>query len=115
MARTTKRVKDLGYQLKLFKKVRGIKTLLKKIDGVGTALGDARDLTLLRKSLMNVQDKNEFTPADRWNYQRLLTHLEKRSQELHRHALKVIGGVYRRGGKRFGARLAKRFLRWQDR
>src|ERR1700761_1498046 len=98
-----KRVKDLGYQLTLFKKVKGIKALLKKINGVGTALGDARDLTLLRKSLMNVQDKNEFTPADCWNYQRLLTHVEKRSQELHRHALKVIGGVYRGGGKRFGA------------
>ena len=83
-----KRVKDLGYQLKLFKKVRGIKTLLKKIDGVGTALGDARDLTLLRKSLMNVQAKNEFTPADRWNYQKLLTHVEKRSQELHRPRVK---------------------------
>jgi hypothetical protein len=56
-----------------------------------------RDLTLLRDCLGNVQDKNEFAPADRWNYQRLLTHVEERSQELHRHALKVIGGAYRRG------------------
>ena len=109
-----KRVKDLGYQLTLLKKVKGIKPLLGKLDEVGTALGDARDLTLLRDCLGNVQDKNEFTPADRWNYQRLLTHVEERSQELHSHALKVIGGVYRRGSKRFAARLAKRFRQWQD-
>ena len=55
-----KRVKDLGYQLTLLKKVMGIKTLLKKLEEVGTALGDARDLTLLRDSLGNVQEKNEF-------------------------------------------------------
>jgi CHAD domain-containing protein len=46
-----KRVKDLGYQVTLLKKVKGIKPLLKKLDDVGTALGDARDLTLLRDSL----------------------------------------------------------------
>jgi CHAD domain-containing protein len=108
-----KRVKDLGYQLNLLKKVRGIKPLLKKLDKVGTALGDARDLTLLRDCLGNVQDKDQFTPSDRRNYQRLLTHVEERSQELHRHALKVIRGVYRRGSKRFAARLAKRFRQWQ--
>jgi CHAD domain-containing protein len=109
-----KRVKDLGYQLTLLRKVRGIKPLLGKLDEVGTALGDARDLTLLRDCLGNVQDKTEFTPADRWNYQRLLMRVEERSQALHRHALKVIGGVYRRGSKRFAARLAKRFRQWQD-
>jgi CHAD domain-containing protein len=109
-----KRVKDLGYQLNLFKKVRGTKPLLKKLDKVGTALGDARDLTLLRDCLGNMQDINEFTPADRLNYQRLLTQIEERSQELHRHALKVIGGVYRRGSKRFTAWLENRFRQWQD-
>jgi CHAD domain-containing protein len=108
-----KRVKDLGYQLNLLKKVRGVKPLLRKLDEVGTALGDARDLTLLRDCLGNVQNKNDFTPSDRWNYQKLLTHVEKRSQKLHRQALKVIGGVYRRGSKRFTARLAKRFHQWQ--
>lgn len=108
-----KRVKDLGYQLTLLKKVKGSKPLLRKLDEVSTALGDARDLTLLRNSLGNVQEENEFTPADRWDYQRLLTHVEERSQELHRHALKVIGGVYRRGSKRFAARLEKRFRQWQ--
>ena len=109
-----KRVKDLGYQLNLLKKVRGVKPLLKKLDKVGTALGDSRDLTLLRDCLRNVQDKNQFTPADQWIYKRLLTYIEERSQELHRHALKVIGGVYRRGSRRFAARLAKRFRQWQD-
>jgi CHAD domain-containing protein len=109
-----KRVKDLGYQLNLLKKVTGTKPLLKKLDEVGTTLGDARDLTLLRDCLGSVQDKNEFTPADRLDYQRLLTHVEERSQELHRHALKVIRGVYRRGSKRFAARLAKCFRQWQE-
>lgn len=55
-----KRVKDLGYQLTLIKKVKGIKPLLGKLDAVGTALGDARDLTLLRDSLRNVGDNDEF-------------------------------------------------------
>jgi CHAD domain-containing protein len=109
-----KRVKDLGYQLRLLKKVKGVKSLLGKLDEVGTALGDARDLTLLRDSLENVEGKNEFTPADHFDYERLLTYIEERSQELYRHALKVIGGVYRRGSKRFAARLAKRFRQWQD-
>ena len=108
-----KRVKDLGYQLTLFKKVRGVRPLLRKLDKAGTALGDARDLTLLRDSLGNLQDKGEFTPADRLTYQKLLTHIEERSQSLHGRALKVIGGVYRRGSKRFAARLAKRFRQWQ--
>jgi CHAD domain-containing protein len=109
-----KRVKDLGYQLTLLKKVKGIKPLLKKLDQVGTALGDARDLTLLRDSLGNVQERNQLTPADHRDYQRLLTHIEEQSQELHRQALKVIGRVYRRRSKRFTARLEKRFHRWQD-
>jgi CHAD domain-containing protein len=109
-----KRVKDLGYQLTLLKKVKGIKPLLRKLDDVGTALGDARDLTLLRDSLGNVQEKNQLKPADHWDYQRLLTHIEERSQELHRHALKVIGRVYRQGSKRFSARLEKRFRQWRD-
>jgi CHAD domain-containing protein len=109
-----KRVKDLGYQLTLLKKVKGIKPLLRKLDDVGTALGDARDLTLLRDSLGNVQEKNQLKTADHWDYQRLLTHIEERSQELHRHALKVIGRVYRQGSKRFSARLEKRFRQWRD-
>jgi CHAD domain-containing protein len=109
-----KRIKDLGYQLTLLKKVKGIKPLLRKLDEVGTALGDARDLTLLRDSLGNLRDKDEFTSAERRAYQRLLKDVEERSQQLHRRALKVIGGVYRRRSKRFTARLAKHFRRWQD-
>jgi CHAD domain-containing protein len=75
-----KRVKDLGYQLTLLKKVKGIKPLLRKLDEVGTALGDARDLALLRDSLGHVQEKNQLTPADRWEYQQLLTDIEERTQ-----------------------------------
>jgi CHAD domain-containing protein len=108
-----KQVKDLGYQLALLKKVKGIKPLLRKLDKVGTALGDARELTLLRNCLENVRGKFEFSPAERRSYQGLLGHVEEQSQRLHRRAFKVIGGVYRRRSKRFTARLAKRFRRWQ--
>ena len=78
-----KRVKDLGYQLNLLRKVRGVKPLLKKLDKVGTALGDARDLTLLRDCLGDVQNKIQCAPADQWSHKRLLTSIEERSQELH--------------------------------
>ena len=94
--------------------MKGIKPLLRRLDEVGTALRDARDLTLLRDCLENVKNENESSSADRLDYQQLLTHVEERSQELHRHALKVIGGVYRRGSKRFTTRLEKRFRQWQD-
>jgi CHAD domain-containing protein len=60
-----KRVKDLGYQLALLKKVKGIKPLLRKLDKGGTALGDARDLTLLRNRLENIRGKSELSPAER--------------------------------------------------
>jgi hypothetical protein len=49
---------------------------LGKLDQAGTALGDARDLTLLRDALGNSQDNGVFTPADRLTYQKLLTHIE---------------------------------------
>ena len=43
-----KRAKYLGYQLALFKRAKGIKPLLIRLDKLGTALGEARDLSLLR-------------------------------------------------------------------
>ena len=110
-----KRVKDLDYQLTLLKKVKGIKPLLRKLEEVGTALGDARDLTMLRDCLAKVRDKGQVNPAERPNYQGLLKHVEEQSEKLHRRALKVIRGVYRHRSKRFTARLAKRFRRWQGR
>ena len=109
-----KRVKDLGYQLTLFKKIKGVKPLLSKLDQVGTALGDARDLILLRDCLAKVQNKDEFTAAEGRNYHALLIHVEDQNQKLHRRALKVIRGVYRPKSKRFTARLAKQFRRWQS-
>jgi CHAD domain-containing protein len=108
-----KRIKDLDYQLTLFKKVKGIKPLLRKLDDAGTALGDARDLIMLGECLAKVQDKGEFTRAERRDYQRLLMHVEEQKQILHRRALKVIKGVCRHKSKRFTARLAKRFRQWQ--
>jgi CHAD domain-containing protein len=108
-----KRVKDLEYQLTLFKKVKGIKPLLRKLDDAGTALGDARDLTMLSDCLAKVPDKAEFTPAERQDYQRLLMQVEEQKQKLHRRALKVIKGVCRHKSKRFMLQVAKRFRQWQ--
>ena len=108
-----KRAKDLGYQLALFKKVKGIKPLLAKLDKVGSALGDARDLSLLRDYLGKVRDERELTPSGQRSYERLLTHVNQQRQGLHRRALKAARHVYRRGGKQFTGRMAKRWRLWQ--
>jgi CHAD domain-containing protein len=52
-----KRAKDLGYQLDLLKKLKGVKSLLTRLDKLGTALGDARDLSLLRDYLDKAKQK----------------------------------------------------------
>ena len=108
-----KRAKDLGYQLALIKKVKGVKPLLAKLQEVGNALGDARDLGLLRSCLCEVQDIPDLTLAERQTYQTLLTHIDQQRQGLHRRALQTARRVYRRGGKRFTGRVAKRWCRWK--
>jgi CHAD domain-containing protein len=108
-----KRAKDLGYQLALLKKVKGVKPLLGQLDEVGSALGDARDLSLLRDYLGKVEDKEELTLAERQSYQHLLTHIEGQRHELHRRALKTAQRVYRRKGKRFTGQIVKRGRQWQ--
>ena len=108
-----KRAKDLGYQLALFKKVKGVKPLLIQLDEVGSTLGDARDLSLVRNCLNKVEDKHELTSAEGQRYQFLLTHIDGQRQGLHRRALKSAQRAYRRGGKRFTAQIVKRGRRWQ--
>ena len=108
-----KRAKDLGYQLALFKKVKGVKPLLIQLDEVGSTLGDARDLSLLRNCLNKVEDKHELTSAERQRYQFLLTQIDGQRQGLHRRALKSAQRAYRRGSKRFTAQIVKRGRRWQ--
>lgn len=107
-----KRAKDLGYQLALLTKLKGVKALLASVDEIGTALGDARDLSLLRGQLGKVQDKRELTPAERRSYQRLLSYVEQQRQELHQCALQTARRVYRRGSKKFAAQVAKRWRQW---
>jgi CHAD domain-containing protein len=99
-----KRAKDLGYQLALVKKVKGVKPLLAQLDEVGSTLGDARDLSLLRNCLNKVEDKHELTSAERQSYRLLLTHIDGQSQQLHRRALKAAQHAYRPGAKRFTAK-----------
>jgi len=108
-----KRAKDLGYQLALFKKVKWVKPLLTKLDKAGSALGDARDLSLLRDYLAKVRDKSELASTEQQSYRRLLTHVESQRERLHRKGLYVLQGLYRSGAKTFTARMAKRWRRWQ--
>jgi CHAD domain-containing protein len=110
-----KRAKDLGYQLSLFKKLDGVKPLLVRLDKLGNALGDARDLSLLRDYLKKAQDKSELLLPERPSFHRLLTYIDQRCQRLHEGALKVAKRVYRRGKKRLMRRMEKRWCRWQDR
>jgi CHAD domain-containing protein len=107
-----KRAKDLGYQLALVKKLKGVKALLAKLDEVGEALGDARDLTLLREYLNKVRDKRELTPEEQQSFRRLLTHVDREREQLHQHALQIAQTVYRNGGKKFTTRMAKRWRSW---
>lgn len=107
-----KRAKDLGYQLVLLKKLKGVKALLAKLDEIGEALGDARDLILLREHLNKVRDKRELTPAEQQSFRRLLTYIDHQREQLHRTALKTAQAVYRNGGKKFTARMAKRWRSW---
>ena len=108
-----KRVKDLGYQLVLHKKIRGVKPQLAKLDEVGEALGEARDLSLLRNYLGKVPEKSELSRVECESYRRLLTRVHRWRQRLHRRALEVGRRVYRRGSKRFTRRMAKRWRQWK--
>jgi CHAD domain-containing protein len=107
-----KRAKDLGYELTLFRKLKGVKPLLAKLDEVGEALGNARDLTLLREYLNKVRDKREFTPEEQPSFRRLLAHIDREREQLHQHALKIAQDVYQRGGKKFTTRLTNRWRSW---
>jgi CHAD domain-containing protein len=108
-----KRVKDLGYQLGLIEKVEGVKPLLAKLQEVGNALGDARDLGLLRSCLREVENKQDLSLAEWQSYQTLLTRIDKQREGLHRRALQASRRAYRRSGKRFTGRIAKRWGRWK--
>jgi hypothetical protein len=86
---------------------------LAKLDEVGDALGDARDLSLLRNYLGKVREKSELSRVECESYRRLLTRVHRWRQKLRRHALEVGRRVYRRGSKRFTRRMAKRWRQWK--
>jgi CHAD domain-containing protein len=106
-----KRVKDLGYQLALFKKIKRLKPLLSKLDKVGGALGDARDASLLKNYLSKVRDKYEFTSPEQQSYFRVLKHVERERKRLHLDGLKLLKGLYKPQPKKFTGSMAKRWSR----
>ncbi|HYY28292.1 MAG TPA: CHAD domain-containing protein [Chthoniobacterales bacterium] len=106
-----KRVKDLGYQLALHKKLEGVKPKLAKLGKVGDALGDASDLILLRSFISRLPEKS--FPAERKSCDRVLTFIDGRRHQLYQQALQVGRRVYSRGSKRFARRMAKRWRRWK--
>ncbi|MBV8417518.1 MAG: CHAD domain-containing protein [Verrucomicrobia bacterium] len=108
-----KRVKDLGYQLALHKKIEGVRPKLAKLGEVGDALGDARDLILLRGFISRLPKKCHLSPADRESYHCVLTSVDARRHQLYQHALQVGRRVYRRGSERFTRRMAKRWRQWK--
>jgi CHAD domain-containing protein len=108
-----KRAKDLGYQLSLLKKLKGVKPLLARLDKLGNALGDARDLCLLRDYLSKAQDKTELLFPEQASFQRLLTYIDQRRQDLYQGELKAAKRVYRRGKKRFMRWMERRWHRWE--
>lgn len=106
-----KRTKDLGYQLALLKKLKGIKSLLATLEELGKTLGDARDLSLLRGYLDKVKHERELPLAQQRSFHRLLTYIDERFRDLHEYALKVAQRAYRPGKKRFLRSMEKRWLR----
>lgn len=102
-----KRAKDLGYQLSLLKRLKGVRPLLDRLDKLGGALGDARDLFLLRDYLNKARAGGELSLLKEASFRRLLTYVDQRRGELYKGALKAAKRVYPRG--------KKRFLRWMER
>jgi CHAD domain-containing protein len=108
-----KRAKDLGYQLVLLKKVKGIKPLMARLDKLGSVLGDARDLSLLRDYLYKIRDKREFPLVEQPSFHRLMNQIDQQCQSFHRRALSVAKQVYRCRKKNFTDRVEKRWRRWK--
>ena len=109
-----KRAKDLGYQLALLKKLKGVKSLLARLEKLGKALGDARDLSLLRDYLDKAKHERELPPAQQRSFHQLLTYIDQRLKDLHGRALKVAQRTYRRGKKRFLRSMEKCWRRWEE-
>jgi hypothetical protein len=103
----------IGKPLALHKKIEGVKPKLAKLDKVGDALGDARDLILLRNSISRMPEKCGLSPAERESYDRVLNFVDGRRDQLYQQALQVGRRVYSRGSKRFTHRTAKRWRRWK--
>ena len=109
-----KRTKDLGYQLALLKKLKGVKSLLARLEELGKTLGDARDLSLLRGYLDKVKHERELPLAQQRSFHGLLTYVDEQLKDLHGCALKVAQRAYRPGKKRFLRSMEKRWRRWEE-
>jgi len=109
-----KRAKDLGYQLGLLKKLKGVKSLLARLDKLGIALGDARDLSLLRDYLDKAKQERKLPLAQQRSFHALLAYIDQRLRALHGRALKVAQRAYRHGKKRFLRSFEKRWRPWEQ-
>ncbi len=108
-----KRVKDLGYQLEVLEGANDIRRLRSDLTAIGSALGDARDLSLLHERLLAVRAGESLTASDQKMRDHLVAHLEARRGTLHREALKTAKTFYRPRSKVFVKKIAKRWRRWR--
>jgi CHAD domain-containing protein len=109
-----KKAKDLGYQLTLLEKLERVDKLVADLDKIGSALGDARDLTLLQGYLLKRRGKRELTPADQRLCDRLFAYIEGRRNQLQRQALRLARRVYGDSSRKFASRMTKRWQRWRN-
>jgi CHAD domain-containing protein len=93
--------------------VKGLKPILARFDKLGSALGDARDLSLLRDYLNKAQDKHPLPMTQQRSLHVLLTYIDQQCTDLHGRARKVAQRVYRYGKKKFLRWVKKRWCRWQ--
>ncbi|HEY0789902.1 MAG TPA: CHAD domain-containing protein [Chthoniobacterales bacterium] len=109
-----KRAKDLGYQLALLEKLKRVDKLVAELDKIGSALGDARDLTMLQGYLRERLSKREWMPEEQREYEQLCAHIEAQRAQLQRRAVRLAQRVYQDGSRRFASRMEKRWIRWRE-
>jgi CHAD domain-containing protein len=107
--------KALGYQLRLLKPIwpATIESLVDEIDQLSSLLGDANDLAVLRRKLL----EREAIASDRAREERtrrnLLRLIDRRKHALHSKAFKYAQIIYSEKPRRFERRLATYWDIWQ--
>ena len=106
-----KRVKDVGYQLRLFRPVwrRELKARVRALDAVAAALGDDHDLLVLR-DLLQMPKEPWAAPEELHGVTALI---EERRAKLQRKALKNARRLFLEKPARFTAQLCGYWQIWQ--